>query len=603
MKALAFRRTSVQLENGLSIAVLAAMFLLPLLEIVGRLLLGRGIPGSIPLVQHLTLWIAFLGAGLAARANKLLALSTAEFLPQRWIHPVRIFTSAIGAGIAACLLAGSIELVRVERVAGDLIALGIPVWGALLVIPALWAVIAGRLIWNASTNWRGRLLAGIGLIVPFMFGLAPSLQGSGMVLPASIVILSATALGLPIFATLGGLALLFFWNDGVPASAVPGETYRLTASAYLPAIPLFTLGGYILAAGGASRRLMRSFTALFGWMPGGLAIVTTLVLAFFTPLTGASGVTILSMGGLLFPVLIKARYPEATSVGLVTVSGSIGLLLPPSLPVILYGIYANVPIDQLFVGGVLPGLLLIFVVAGWSAARGWWAGALRTPFGAREAVAATWEAKWELLLPVVVLVAYFGGYTTLVESSAVTVLYALVIECLIYRDLRIARDLPGIAVECATLVGGFFIVLGVALGLNAYLVDAEIPTRALESIQSHISSPLIFLLVLNIFLVIVGALMDIYSAIFVVVPLIVPMGLAYGIDPVHLGIIFLANMELGYLMPPMGENLFLSSMRFEQPLSRIYVSTLPYVVLISGAVLIITYVPGLTLALWKLLGN
>ena len=603
MKALASRHALVQMENGFSIAVLAAMFLLPLLEIVGRLIFSRGIPGSIPLVQHLTLWVAFLGAGLAARSNKLLALSTAEFLPLRWVHPVRIFTSAIGAGIAACLLAGSVELVRVERVAGDKIAMGIPVWVALLVIPAVWAMIAGRLIWNASTNWRGRLLAGIGLSVPVFFGLAPSLQGSGIVLPASIVILSATALGLPIFATLGGLALLFFWNDGVPASAVPGETYRLTASAYLPAVPLFTLGGYILAAGGSSRRLMRSFTALFGWMPGGLAIVTTLVLAFFTPLTGASGVTILSMGGLLFPVLMKARYPESTSVGLVTVSGSIGLLLPPSLPVILYGIYANVPIDQLFVGGVLPGLLLIFVVAGWSAARGWWAGALRTPFRAREAVAATWEAKWELLLPVVVLVAYFGGYTTLVESSAVTVLYALVIECLIYRDLRIARDLPGIAVECATLVGGFFIVLGVALGLNAYLVDAEIPTRALASIQSHISSPLIFLLVLNVFLVIVGALMDIYSAIFVVVPLIVPMGLAYGIDPVHLGIIFLANMELGYLMPPMGENLFLSSMRFEQPLSRIYVSTLPYVVLISGAVLIITYVPGLTLALWKFLGN
>ena len=218
-------------------------------------------------------------------------------------------------------------------------------------------------------------------------------------------------------------------------------------------------------------------------------------------------------------------------------------------------------------------------------------------------MAATWEAKWELLLPVVVLVAYFGGYTTLVESSAITVLYALIVECVIYRDLHVVDDLPGIAVECATLVGGFFIVLGVALGLNAYLVDAEIPTRALEWIQTHVTSPFVFLLMLNIFLVIVGALMDIYSAIFVVVPLIVPMGVAYGIDPVHLGIIFLANMELGYLMPPMGENLFLSSMRFEQPLSRIYVCTLPYVALISATVLIITYIPGLTLGLRRLLGN
>ena len=379
MKTFAFRPGFVQLENGLSIGVLAAMSLLPLLEIAGRSLIGRGVPGSIPLVQHLTLWIAFLGAALAARSNKLLALSTAEFLPQRWIQPVRILLAVLAVGIAGSLLAGSLDLVRVERASGGKVALGIPVWVALSIMPAGWALVAGRLIWNASGNWRGRILAVSGLSIPFLFGLAEPFRGSGVILPASIVIFVATAFGLPIFAALGGMALLCFWNDAVPLAAVPGESYRLTASAYLPAIPLFTLGGYILAAGGASRRLMRSFTALFGWMPGGLAIVTTLVLAFFTPLTGASGVTILSMGGLLLPLLVKARYPESTSVGLVTVSGSIGLLLPPSLPVILYGIYANVPIDQLFIGGLLPGFLLILVVAGWSAGRGWWTGALRTP--------------------------------------------------------------------------------------------------------------------------------------------------------------------------------------------------------------------------------
>ena len=600
MTAAAIRPRLVEFENGLSVAVLAAMSLLPLLEIAGRETLGHGIPGSSPLVQHLTLWIAFLGAGLAARSNKLLALSTAEFLPQRFIEPVRIFTSAIAVGIASWLLTASVDFVRVERVAGDIVALGIPVWIALSIMPIGLGLVVGRLIWLSSEGWGRRAIAASGLAIPLLFGIQGLSPGS-ILLPAGIIILIATALGLPIFATLGGAALLLFWGEGVPVSAVPGEAYRLTASAYLPAIPLFTLGGYILTGGGASRRLMRTFTAWVGWMPGGLAIVTALVLAFFTPLTGASGVTILSMGGLLLPVMVKARYPESTSVGLVTVAGSIGLLLPPSLPVILYGIYANVPIDQLFIGGVIPGILLIVVVAGWGAGRGWFSGAQRTEFRVAEALAATWEAKWELLMPAVILVAYFGGFTTLLEAAALSVLYALIVECFIYGDLGFKKDLPRIAVECATLVGGFFIILGVALGFNSYLIDAEIPTQAVDWIQGHVSSPIVFLLVLNVFLVIVGALMDIYSAIFVVAPLIVPMGLAYGINPVHLGIIFLANMELGYLMPPMGENLFLAAMRFELPLARIYAYTLPYIVMLAVAVLTITYVPALTLTLGKLL--
>ena len=330
-------------------------------------------------------------------------------------------------------------------------------------------------------------------------------------------------------------------------------------------------------------------------MPGGLAIVATLVLAFFTPLTGASGITILSMGGLLLPVLVGARYPERTSMGLVTVSGSIGLLWFPSLPVFLYGFYANLDYAQLFVGGLLPGVLLVLVVAGWGAYQGWKRGVARTPFVAGEARAAMWEAKWELLLPVVVLGGIGGGYTTLVEAAALTVLYTLVVECVIQRGLSVRRDLPGIFVECATLVGGFMIILSVALGFTNFLIIAEVPTMAIAWVQARIDSPLVFLLALNVFLIMVGALMDIYSAIVVVVPLIAPIAAAYGIDPVHLAIVFLANMELGYLMPPMGENLFLSSYRFDKPLTEVYRSTLPYTVLLLGAVLLITYVPGMTL--------
>lgn len=592
-----------KVENSFSVALLAVMSLLPLLELAGREMFGRGIPGSIPIVQHLTLWIAFLGAALAARSERLLALSTATFLPVGLRRPMKIFTSALGAAIAVCLLLASLDLLLVEREAGGEVAWGIPVWVALCIMPVGFGVIASRLIWHAAETRRGRLLATSALAIPVVLGLFPSLQAVELLVPGLVLILLATALGLPIFAALGGAALLLFWSDGIPVAAVPVETYRLSATPMLAAIPLFTLGGYILAEGGASRRLMRSFTALVGWMPGGLAIVTTLLLAFFTPLTGASGVTILSMGGLLLPMLTQAGYREKSSVGLVTVSGSIGLLLPPSLPVILYGISAKTPINQLFIGGILPGVILILLVAGWGAWQGWRAGAGRTPFRIREAAAALWEAKWELLLPVVVLVGIFGGFATLVEAAALTVFYAFVVECFVYRDLSIRRDLPRIAVESATMLGGFLIILGVALGFTNYLVHAEIPMQALHWVSAHIESPIVFLLALNVFLLIVGALMDIYSAILVVVPLIAPMGVAYGIDPVHLGIIFLVNMELGYLMPPMGENLFLSSYRFNQSLTRVYLSTTPYLFLLLGAVLLITYVPFITLGLVNLMGR
>lgn len=405
------------------------------------------------------------------------------------------------------------------------------------------------------------------------------------------------ALGMPIFTAIGGAALLFFWAAGTPIMAVPGETYRLTTSPMLPAIPLFALGGYILAEGRASHRLMRLFSAAFGWIPGGLAIVTTVVLAFFTPLTGASGVTILSMGGLLLPILVRAGYREQTSIGLVTVSGSIGLLFFPSLPVFLYGFYANQPFERLFVAGLVPGLLLVLVVAGWAASQGWLSHVPRSPFSAREAGAAVWEAKWDLLMPILVLGSITTGVATLVEAAALTVAYSLVVECVIHRDLGIRRDIPRVAVECATLIGGFMVILSVALGFTNFLVIAEVPMRALDWTQAHIQSPVVFLLALNVFLIVVGALMDIYSAIVVIVPLITPMAAAYGIDPLHLGLVFLANMELGYLMPPMGENLFLSSYRFNRPLTGIYRSTLPYTAILLIAVLLITYMPWMTLGL------
>jgi len=582
-------------ENAISLSVLGAMAALALLEVGGRVSIGHGVSGSIVLVQHLTLWVAMLGAALAARSDRLLALSTAQLLPARARAPLRVFTSIIAVGISASLCVAGTDLIHIERAAGDVVAWGIPSWVVLAMLPLGFAAITVRLVWHAADGYAGRLLAASGMAAAAVCAVVPAALASQLVLPVLIVVLIATALGMPLFAAMGGAALVLFWGDGTPINAVPGEAYRLTTSPMLPAIPLFALGGYILAEGTASQRLMRLFTALVGWMPGGLAIVVTAVLAFFTPLTGASGVTILSMGGLLLPVLVGARYSERASIGLVTVSGSIGLLFFPSLPVFLYSFYAGVPVDRLFIAALIPGIVLVAVVAGWAACRGWWRGATRTPFEWREAAAAIWAAKWELLLPVVVLGGILLGVTTLVEAAAVAVVYVVVIECAVHRGLSVTRDLPRVAIECATLLGGFLIILSVALGLTNYLVIAEIPVRLLDWAEARITSPIVFLLALNLFLILVGALMDIYSAIVVVVPLILPLARAFGIDPIHLAVIFLANMELGYLMPPMGENLFLSSYRFKQPLTRVYACTLPYSAILLIAVLFITYVPALSL--------
>jgi tripartite ATP-independent transporter DctM subunit len=594
-------RFVARFENTVALTVLAAMTVLPIIEVIGRLGSGIGVPGAIVLVQHLTLWIALAGAALAARSDQLLALSTARLLPARWQARVRVFTRGVAVAVTAALVIASTDFIRIERAAGSLVALGIPTWWVLAVLPVGFALILVRIVWRAGEDWRGRATAALGIAVPLVLALVPPSASASLLLPAGLVIVAGTALGMPIFAAIGGAALVLYWGDATPLNAVPGETYRLTTSTMLPAVPLFALGGYILAAGGASRRLTRLFTALVGWMPGGLAIVTTGVLAFFTPLTGASGVTIVSMGGLLLPVLVGAGYPRATSLGLVTVSGSIGLLFFPSLPVFLYGFYANQPFDRLFVGGVVPGLLLVVAVAGWAAARGGSGGATRTPFHPREAADAIWDAKWELGLPTIVLGTIVTGTASLVEAAALTVVYALLVEVVVHRTLGMKSDVVRIGLECATLIGGFLIILSVALGFTSYLILLEVPVTLVAWVRAHIESPILFLLALNVLLILAGAMMDIYSAIVVFVPLITPMAAAYGIDPVHLGVIFLANMELGYLMPPMGENLFLSSYRFERPLAEVYRSTLPYSVIVLVVVLLITYVPGLTLWLVHLL--
>ncbi|HYV17629.1 MAG TPA: TRAP transporter large permease subunit [Verrucomicrobiae bacterium] len=582
-------------EAALAILPLGIMVLLPMIEVFGRRLFGVGVPGSILVVQNLTLWVAFLGAILAARRDQLLALSSALLLPERFQAVARTVVAALATAVVAWIAAASLDLVAAEKDAGDLIP-GVPRWLVVAIIPIGSLAIAGHLIHRASPSWPGRLWAASGLVLPFLFERAVT-PGEGAATMALVVLVAAAAVGMPLFTVIGGAALLLFWGQGSPVASVPAETHRMVTFPGLPAVPLFTFAGYILAAGGASGRLLDVFSSLFGWLPGGTAIVTTVLFAFFTSFTGASGVTILALGGLLLPVLIADNYPEDFAIGLLTVSGSIGLLFPPSLPVILYGVQSNQSIADLFRAGLLPGLLLLGLVSAYGVRQARRGGGRKIPFEARRAGAALWRAKWELLLPILVLVGLFGGFMTPVESAAMTALYAALVECFVHRDIDPLRRLPAVAADCASLVGGFLIILSMALGLTNFLIDAEIPARILETMQGTITSPLVFLLILNVFLLVVGALMDIYSALFVVVPLILPLGTAYGIDPAHLGMIFLANMELGYLTPPMGENLFLSSYRFDRPVLKVFRDTWPFYVILVIGVLLVTYVPALSLVL------
>ena len=498
------------------------------------------------------------------------------------------------AAVSTCLAWASYVFVTSERDAGAYLLPGVPKWTALSIMLIGFAVIALRAVSHASKSWKGRAVAALGLFIPALIGFVIPVGTVG-VLPLSLTaLLIVSVLGLPIFAVFGGLALLLFWNAGTPAASVPVEMYRLVASPLLPSIPLFTLAGYFMVQGGATVRLLRVFTALFSWIPGGLAIATVAICTVFT--FAGSGLTILSLGGLLVPMLVKTRYPENFSIGLLTSSGSLGLLFPTSIPAILYCVYSRTPMPRLFTGAILPELLMVSCVAAVGIYMGLKHGAVRERFVPREAAAAIWKAKWELALPVIMVVGLFGGFGTLTEAAALTAFCAFVVEVFIYRNLKLTRDYREVFIECATIVGGILLIMGVALGFTNYLVYAEVPAKLISWVQTHVESKYLFLLLLNGALLLVGAIMDIFAAILVVVPLIQPLAAVYGIDPVQMGVIFIANLELGYLHPPVGINLFLSAYRFKKPMGTIIWATLPFLFILMGTVLLITYVPWLTTA-------
>jgi tripartite ATP-independent transporter DctM subunit len=419
-----------------------------------------------------------------------------------------------------------------------------------------------------------------------------------MTLLLIITILLFMLFGAPIFAVISGLTLFLLFSSQIDSSAMIIEMYRIVTTPILVAIPLFTFAGYLLSESGAPKRLIRLSDAILGWLPGGLSIIALLACAIFTALTGATGLTIIALGGILFPAMVQGGYPERFSLGLLTTSGTLGLLFPPSLPLIIYAIVAKVGIDQLFLAGILPGVLLVVLLSAFSVQKAIFSEIPRTKFNLSEVFKALREMIWELPLPVVVLGGIYSGYFVVSEAAAITATYVLLIEAVIYRDIK-WKELPQIMRKSMVLVGGILIILGAALGLTNYLIDQEIPMRMLDFFKAHITSPFVFLVVLNLFLLAVGCVMGIFSALTVVIPLITPIAHAYGIHPIHLGIIFLTNLEIGASIPPLGINLFISSIRFEKPVLRLYLASLPFIAILLIGLAIITYVPWFSLALLK----
>jgi C4-dicarboxylate transporter, DctM subunit len=595
-----FWRFTAKAEDILLVIPLAAMMVLPVAEIVLRAVFHTGISGSSTIVQHMTLLVGMFGGAIAAREGRLLALSPAQALLKGKLKlAAQIFSSGFGAAICFYLTLASLKYVLALKPLGKILVYGIPVWVVQLVMPLGFAAVVLRLIWHSSRTWTGR---GLTLVVTAAIaGLAAWSPGSPekWITPALVMLAVATALGAPVFTALGGAALILFWGHELPIEAVPLKHYSLTTNDMLPSIPLYTLAGYFLAESGASKRLVRVFQALFGQFRGGPAIVTALVCAFFTSFTGASGVTILALGGVLMPVLLAARYSERSALGLVTGAGSLGMLFPPCLPLILYvfvannSANANITIKEMFLGGIGPGIVLVILTAWWGVRQGPKDRAGRIPFAFAEARAALWEAKWELLIPVVAI-GSLALVTTTPEAAAITALYTFLVATVVHRDLHILKDLPRVITQCGILVGGVLLILGVALGFTHYLVDAQLPDKMVDWATGTLTARWVFLLALNLVLIVIGGLVEIYAAIVVVVPLLVPIGVAFGLDPIHLGIIFLANMELGFLAPPVGLNLLLSSYRFNKPMIEVARATLPILAVLFLGVLLITYVPAVT---------
>ena len=584
-----------KLEFYFTNIIIAFLISLPVLEVVARFFGTTAITSSRMVVQHLTLWVGFFGAVLASSRGKLLSLSSSNlFEPESSFSIKHFIAKSTSLIILISLFWGSFQLVTVEYQYPVNISPLISRWFAQSIMPISLMLMSVILFFKSYSSLKNKFALLISILLFLSIVSIPQVRESSVTLWFSFFsIIFSLFYGLPIFLGLGGIAALLFWFDWTPLSAISAETYRIVVSPTLPTIPLFTIAGFLLAESKSSIRLLSLFQALFGWIPGGTPIVLVIICGFFTAITGGSGVTILALGGLLMPMLIKDGFSKDFSLGLITVSGSIGLLFPPSLPLIIYGVTAGVSIKSIFLGGIIPGLLILVIVASWAIFSSKRQSVAVYDFKINNIKSALIESKWEIAIPFIIMFGIFGGYMTLVETAAISALYVLFITVVIYRDISFSK-VGNILIDCCALIGGVLIILGVAMGLTSYIIDAEVPMTLLEWVKTNISSKYIFLILLNVFLLIVGCMMDIFSATIIVVPLIKPIAAYFGIDPIHLAIIFIANLELGYLTPPVGMNLFLSAYRFDESMKSVYTSTMPFYFVMLFCVILITYFPILS---------
>ena len=588
-----------RLIDWLCLSLFFILISFPIFQILARYINFFSIPASQEIVQHMTLWIGFIGAVIAARSNKLLSVVREPvFKSMKKVRLSQFFVHIFSLSVVFVLSVSYLKMIQIGFQYPDYIAPFIPSWFAQSIIPVGLILIWYQMILTCSSDFKYRLFVSTFSVVPtlilyyWQFPFANPLLLWFQIIFSIILV----AFGLPIFILLASLAIFFFLSEPTDwatnydlISTISDSAYRIVVSPTLAAIPIFTLAGYILAESNISDRLIKFFKSSLGWLPGSTVLIVVILCAFFTALTGGSGVTILALGAILYPILVHDGYSKRFSLGIITTAGSLGLLFPPSLPAIIYSVTAGINPLELFRQALIPAIFLMSIM--------FFYGLYMLPrnkkiekFNFKNAYNSAKIAKWEIAIPVLIILSLFSGFATLVESAALLVLYVLTVELYIFKDVSF-KDLPKIIIDCSTLVGGVLIILGFAMGFTGYLVDAQIPLKILNFVQNTISSKIIFLLALNILLLIIGCLMDVFSAIIVVVPLIAPLAAYFGIDPFHLAIIFIANLELGYITPPVGMNLYLSSYRFNKDMPTIYSATLPFFFIRLIGVLIITYIP------------
>jgi len=594
-------RKMMAIDGVLAGIALVGMALIPMVEMVLRPLHGQGIDNASVLVQHLGLLVAMMGAVSAQRHGHLSSLTLAIQSQPSVQMGLRAFSQIGGAFLSGMLCAASWTLVASEMDAAPALAYGLPMWGVQAFLPLGFGILAIKMGWQSGLTSRWRVLSAVAW--PVLGGwLAWTLDLQSIPLAAGgLLLLGLLLSGTPIFAVLGGLGLLLLGHEGLPLASLALSHYQITVNPSLPALPLFTLAGLVLAKTQASQRLSRVFVSVLGDGPVGTVLAVALLCSCFTALTGGSGVTILALGGLLLPLLKSAGYAENKGMGLVTSASALGVLLAPSVPLIMFAIIARVPINSMFLAGIVPAVVMIVflvILGGFlPQSQGHTARATAWPETSRAHLGqAAWQAKWELLAPLVAVGSLVSGLTTPTESAALTAVYALATQVLAHKEMSWAQFCDCLS-QTTQLIGGVMLIMGMALGLTNYLIDAGVPDLAIDWVQSMTQNKYVFLLALNVFLFFAGALMEIYAAIVVLVPLLLPLAVSYGIDPIHFGIIFLANLEMGFLCPPAGMNIYFASAVFKKPLREVVVSVAPAVVAIFLGTLVISWLPVLVMGL------